>query len=65
METVGKEIEHLTVDKTYIFGDFHARTRTECENVVYDKYDDDLGIPTDIQHIPQFWNSEDKKVLNK
>ena len=64
-ETVGKEIEHFIDDQTYIFGDFNARTRTDCENLAYDKSDDDLGIPTTMQDIPPPRNSEDKKLLNK
>ena len=64
-----KEIEHMTNhnhDSTYILGDFNARTRTECENVAYDKFDDELGIPTKMkaEDIPLPRNSEDRKLIN-
>ena len=44
-EIVNGEINKLNnKENTLIFGDFNARTKTECENVVHDKYDEDLGI---------------------
>ena len=65
-KTVGGEIERLTIgDKTFIFGDFNARTRTDQENITHDKYDDELGIPTVMKEIPLPRNSEDMKLVNK
>ena len=61
-ETHGKEIERMADNKTYIFGDFNARTKTECENIMHDKFDDDMGIPTTMQEKPLPRNSQDTKM---
>ena len=49
---------------TFIFGDFNARTKNECENISYDKYDSDLGVDTVMTEIPLSRNSEDMKLIN-
>ena len=65
-ETTEKEIVRLTNGNTYLFGDFNARIRVECENVVYDKFDDDMGVPTKMsaEDTPLPRNSEDLKLVN-
>ena len=65
-ETVDREIDRLNNDNTFIFGDFNARTKTESENVLYDKFDDDLGIPTRMgpEDTPLPRNSQDQKLVN-
>ena len=50
---------------TFIFGDFNARTKNECENIAHDKYDSDLGFDSKIIELPLSRNSEDMKVINK
>ena len=64
-EIVEKEIERHSQDTTYIFGDFNARTRTECENVLRDKHDEELGVPTNmsVDDMPLPRNSEDQKLV--
>ena len=65
-DTVNGEIEKFKNDKNFlIFGDFNARTRTECENVVHDKYDENFGIQSKMTHLPLSRNSEDMKLINK
>ena len=65
-ETINSEINRFGNDKnTYIFGDFNARTKTEIESVTYDKYDEELGVPTCIHAPPPARNSEDMKIVNK
>ena len=47
METVNGEVQKLASEvNTYILGDFNARTKTECENLIYDKSDEDMGVPS-------------------
>ena len=56
-ETVGKEIERFMDDQTYIFGDFNARTRTDCESESEVDTDQTPGdtLPTDVtSHNPVF-----------
>ena len=65
-ETVCEEIEKYNSGKnTYIFGDFNARTKTVCENIVHDKTDENLGIQTTIKTLHPPRNSEDLKLINK
>ena len=65
-DIVNGEIESFTQDyDAHIFGDFNARTKDERENVVYDKYDDELGIPSTIHKLPPRRNTEDMKIINK
>ena len=64
METVNGEVQKLASEvNTYILGDFNARTKTECENLIYDKSDEDLGVPSGMleQDMPLPRNSEDAK----
>ena len=64
-EVVCEEIEKLNNGKnTYIFGDFNARTKTICENIVQDKMDETLGIQTVMKSKPTPRNSEDQKLVN-
>ena len=65
-EIVNEEIEKLKlVNNTYIFGDFNARTKTVCENIAHDKYDEYLGIENKLDSLPLSRNSQDMKVVNK
>lgn len=49
---VSSEIETFyTVKDTFIFGDFNARTKTVCENIIYDKSDEILGIENKLDSI--------------
>ena len=65
-DTVNTEVEKLSNgNNTYIFGDFNARTKTVCENIVHDKSDETLGIRGEIETIPASRNSEDLKLVNK
>ena len=49
-DTVVDEINKMNNNKnTYIFGDFNARIKTVCENIVQDKTDETLGIQTVIE----------------
>ena len=65
-EIVNNEIETFNNGKsTFIFGDFNARTKIVCENILHDKYDDDLGINSELQDLPLPRNSEDMKLVNK
>ena len=64
-EVVNSEIEKFNNGKnTFIFGDFNARTKTVCENIVHDKYDKDLGIHSKMTDLPLPRNSEDMKLVN-
>ena len=49
---------------TFIFGDFNARTKNECENLIHDKYDADIGLDTVMEELPLSRNSEDMKLIN-
>ena len=65
-EVVNKEIENLNiVSNTYIFGDFNARTKTVCENITHDKFDEQLGIENKLDSLPLSRNSQDMKIVNK
>ena len=65
-DIVVDEIDKMNNGKnTYIFGDFNARTKTMCENIVQDKTDEILGIQTVIESLPPSRNSEDQKLVNK
>ena len=65
-DIVSDEVGKLNNGKnTYIFGDFNARTKTVCENIIYDKADETLGIQTTIKSTPPSRNSEDLKLVNK
>ena len=68
MTIVNQEVEYFAnKHNTYIFGDFNARTKTECENIVHDKSDDDLEVPTgmSMENIPLPRNSEDKNINSR
>ena len=61
-EVVLNEIEKFdNIKNTFIFGDFNARTKNECENIARDKYDTDMGFDSMISELPLSRNSEDKK----
>ena len=65
-EVVNSEIDKFNNEKnTFIFGDFNARTKTECENIAHDKHDDDLGINPKIKELPLPRNSADMKLVNQ
>ena len=65
-ETVNNEIENLSSKgNTFIFGDFNARTRTDPENILVDKFDRELGSQFEMQILPNPRNSEDTKLKNK
>ena len=65
-DIVSDEVGKLNNGKnTYIFGDFNARTKTVCENIIHDKTDETLGIQTTIKSTPPSRNSEDQKLVNK
>ena len=65
VKTISGEIEKFGNDThTYIFGDFNARTKTAPENITFDKYDEELGIPTEMHFTPIARNSEDTKLIN-
>ena len=59
LESFGQELD------THIFGDFNARTRDEQETLSVDKFDEELGINTNIHEPPPRRNSEDMKIINK
>ena len=66
LETVNGEIEKFGGgDNTYIMGDFNARTKTEQETIVYDKFDEEMGVPTNIHTPPLPRNSQDMKLTNR
>ena len=65
-EKVNEEIQkHNTVKNTYIFGDFNARTKTVCENIAHDKFDEHLGVENMLVSLPIPRNSKDTKVVNQ
>ena len=64
-EVVLNEIQKFSTKNTFIFGDFNARTKNECENIVCDKYDANLGIDSTIRELPLPRNSEDMKTNNR
>ena len=65
-ETVQDEIDKFSNGtNTFIFGDFNARTKNECENIVHDRFDSDLGLDTTMRDLPLTRNSEDMKMKNK
>ena len=65
-ETVNNEIGTMCNEtNTYIFGDFNARTKVCCENIIADKFDEELGISSDMYDSPYSRNSEDLKIVNK
>ena len=65
-DTVNTEIEKFSNGRnTFIFGDFNARTKTICENMIHDKHDESLGIQVEMMEIPPSRNSEDIKTVNK
>ena len=65
-ELVNHEVESFNnKENTFIFGDFNARIKTENETVMQDKFDELLGIETEIQIEPLFRNSEDMKIINQ
>ena len=54
-EKVNEEIQkHNTVKNTYIFGDFNARTKTVCENIAHDKFDEHLGVENTCLSLYQY-----------
>ena len=62
---VNGEIETFAMEEnTYIFGDFNARMKTVCENIISDKSDDDLGIPMSMSSIPPPRNSDSQRTPN-
>ena len=66
LETVNGEIEKFGGgNNTYIMGDFNARTKTEQETIAYDKYDEEMGVPTNIHDPPPPRNSQDTKLVNR
>ena len=66
LETVNSEIEmHSNYFNTYIFGDFNARTKIQCENITSDKFDKEMGIQNNINTPLPSRNSEDLKIVNK
>lgn len=65
-ETVNREVESFGQDfDTHIFGDFNARIKDQGETLSYDKFDDDLGVASNILEPPPPRNSEDMKIINK
>ena len=65
-EMVTDEIPKFNNNKnTYIFGDFNARTKSVCENIVQDKMDETLGIQNVMEKIPPKRNSEDVKLVSQ
>ena len=65
LDIVNEEVERFgNEDNTYIFGDFNARTKTEEETIICDKFDDEFGISTAIHIPPCPRNSEDMKLLS-
>ena len=65
-EVVSYEIAKLnTVKNTYIFGDFNARTKTVCENITHNKFDEHLGEENKLESLPPSRNSQDMKIVNK
>ena len=64
-EIVQDEIVKFSNNRnTFIFGDFNARTKNECENLIHDKYDADMGLDTVMKELPLSRNSEDMKLIN-
>ena len=65
VDTVNGEIEKFGGgNNTYIMGDLNARTKTEQETLIYDKFDEEMGIPTNIHTPPPPRNSQDMKLIN-
>ena len=66
IDVVSEEIEKFNNGKnTFIFGDFNARTKTLCENIIHDKHDDIFGLQVEMTSVPPSRNSEDLKLVNQ